>query len=383
MSAKVKRYGKVIVLLVVLLTVLVLAAATITRLPAWSNHSGEADNDPNGQSGDQLTRVLSRDIKEIVAKRDYNHRLWQVVKEFEVVDPDTGRTDTEQIISHIVEVGCGICYQDEKGDFQVTDTCWQETKDGFLMDTAAYELQVGRTVGYWLCYTIDGDDLYLRPAGINAYDGVNIVTVAELDGKVEGAIDPCDSSRLVFAGAFGKGIDLVLQAGPDGYHQDVIFHESLRLPDYMNPEETDIFLYTELSLDDYCQNQDIEVFIGGDEYVDVNEQINTSPTLENIEFTKVVEEGGCLFSRDRFKFIDSKVYDSRVGVGVGANQAIAHKQLFRDEDDKTYLVETLGHSFFREAAYPVVWDYETRSGTLTEDEDWYAMPPIISVPMLP
>ena len=282
MSVKVKRYGKVLVLIVMLLSVMVLAAITVTRMSAQSDTPWGTDSDPNDQYSNQLTRLISCDTREITAERDYNHRLWQVVKEFEVVDPDTGRTDTEQIISTIVEVGCGICYRDEKGDFQVTDTNWQETKEGFLVGTAAYELQVGRTVGCWLRYTINGDDLYLRPAGINADDGVNAVIAAKLDDNVEGVIDPCNGSRLVFAGAFGKGIDLILQAGPGGYHQDVIFHEPLRLPDHLNPETTDVFLYTELSLDDYCQNQGIEISIGKDAYVDVNEYLNTTATLEKI-----------------------------------------------------------------------------------------------------
>jgi len=367
MSVKVKRYGKILVLVMALLTMLVLAAMTATWTTAQSGTFSGSNIDPNDQDGGGVSKVISRTVSEVVSGRNYNHRIWQVIKEVETVDPKTRENLVEKQVSQIVEVGCGICYRDEADTFQVTDCRWQASEEGFVMDTADYQLQIGRTAGSQLRYTIDGDELLLCPVSIKAFGGPHIATIAEIDAEVEGVIDPCDGSRLVFAVAFGDGIDLVLQVKPDGYHQDVIFHKPLILPEYLTENETNILLYTELSLDDYCQNQGVEVFVGRDEYVDVSEYLNTSPTLENIEFAKIVEEDGFLFADDRFKFVASEVYDADKSRCVSA-----YKQLFRDERGRTCLVETLSHDFFQKAEYPVVWDYETSSGTMTEDETWYA-----------
>ena len=59
---------------------------------------------------------------------------------------------------------------------------------------------------------------FLRPAGIIASDGTNEQVIAKLDLTVEGKIDTQDSSRLIFAGAYGPDIDLELQVQAGGYN---------------------------------------------------------------------------------------------------------------------------------------------------------------------
>ena len=132
------------------------------------------------------------------------------------------------------------------------------------MDRAGYKLEIGKDLSTPLNYTIAGSEMHLAPVSIEADDGAYCEVIEQVNQTAAGEIDPTNPRRLVFAGAFGKGIDLVLQALPDGFHQDVIFHDakSLKLPDYFDAKDVDIRLYTELNLDDYCDVQGMKVAIG-------------------------------------------------------------------------------------------------------------------------
>ena len=309
-----QRYGKIFVVAVIVLA----GACTSGLIVAWTRADSEIPQDtssdyPDAGSGagdhydadsnvplpNLSSSVPSRNVTEVVAARDFDHRLWRLEKEIEIADPGTGRKKIKRLVSKIVEVGCGICYRDAAGNWQATDTTWRQTRDGFFMNTANYQVVIGKTAGSWLNYTVDESVMQLRPAALKADDGVYLEDIATLVPDIKGVIDPNDPSRLVFAGAFGTRIDLELQLKPDGFHQNVIFHDEPNLPSYFDENVTDIRLYTELNLDDYVQNQNVAIVIGNQELIGPQPQLNTKPVLDHIEFVKVVEEYDKLVGYDR------------------------------------------------------------------------------------
>jgi len=256
MSAKIKRYGKILVLVALALSLVVMAGLAVTWSTAQSDSTATEPvfNDTEVYTGDTLSvdpfvkeekplsdsndpilegeaeNVLSKVVYELEDQRNDNQRIWQVEREVEIVDPDTKEKLVDTIVTDIVEVGNGICYQDEDGSWQVTVPHWRATKEGFVMDTAGYQLAMGRNIGSWLSCTAKGEEMLLRPSVVEAADDSDAKVIAELVDEVEGYIDPADPSRLVFEGAFGKGIDLELVARTDGYGQHVIFHGQPNLP---------------------------------------------------------------------------------------------------------------------------------------------------------
>ncbi|MCP4709084.1 MAG: hypothetical protein GY869_10700, partial [Planctomycetes bacterium] len=211
---------------------------------------------------DRYDPIVKR--REVVSARDSGHRVWEVIHEQLVADPLSLVETVSRHTSEVIGVGDGICYLDSSGDWQLTDARWREVKGGFVMDTAGYQLSMGQALGSWLEYTVAGDDLYLRPAAIKAYGDADMVTLAQVDAGAAGVIDPCDPSRLMFAGAFGSGIDLVLQVEPGGYHQDVIFRKKPNVPLDLTGNSTAICIYTELALDELAGDQGLKVFVGSD-----------------------------------------------------------------------------------------------------------------------
>ena len=324
------------------------------------------------------TRIKTR---EVVSARDARRQIWQVIREKTVVDPLTQIETVKKSISEYYAVGDGINYRDINGDWQATKAQWRETIGGFVMDTAGYRLSLGRTLGSWLYYEVAGDELKLRPVSLKAYGEKDLVTLAMIDTLVEGWIDPEDTSRLVFYNAFGKGIDLVLQVEPGGYHQDVIFHQKPQIPLSMAEETVSISVYTELALDDLCRDEDIKVFMDRDSKETVQDQLlgavatdsnlNTVPIQRDIEIARLVNDGQEEKIVSRHRFVASKVFDD--GDNGFRQKGEAVKQLYRDWDNRTYLIESLDNGFFEKAIYPVVWDYETISSGIdsNETEVWF------------
>ncbi|MBN2377464.1 MAG: right-handed parallel beta-helix repeat-containing protein [Sedimentisphaerales bacterium] len=369
MSVYVKRYGKALAVVVLAVVVGLLVVLSITRQAVRGEEPAEVNLTDRLTEDKHEPNVISRVVTELNGSRDYNHRLWRMEKELEVIDPNSGKLKIETEVSKIVEVGCGICYQEPNGNWQVAEPVWRATADGFVMDRADYRLQIGTTLGEWLSYTVDDVTMQMRPVRLQVVQGNYQVDIARINPLVAGVIDAEDPSRLVFANAFGAGIDLELQAQRDGFHQNVIFNRKPILLERLDTANALVRIYTELNLDDCVDNQEVGVIIEGREVEDF-EQLNTTPTREDIEFVKVWHEGEVRASSDRHRFGRSEVFDaaessSRRGI-------TAYKQLFRDTDDKIYLIETLDNSFFQEAKFPVTWDYVTRNGAIEEDEDWYA-----------
>lgn len=394
MSLKqVAQIGKVFILIMALVAAIVVLGLTVGRGRAQSSGDGLISDpnqitrapivDPNGEPIDPkpipepqpkpvlpIETLLSRDVVEQVGKRDKHHRHWDVVRTFEITDPCTQETRTEERVSKIVEVGGGICYQDEFGDWQLTDTRWQATRDGFVMNKANYQLEIGATLGSWLKYTVDGDDMLLRPTRLEAEDGAQVVTLAEVDPNTVGQIDPCDATRLVFANAFGKGIDIVLRAAPDRIHQDVVFHQAPQIPARLARQDTNVRLYTEMNLDETIEQKRIGVGIGKKEFWEKPTDLNTAPTKERIEYFKIKKDkAGNDVGDTKHFFADSEVFDA--GQDGNTKRTQAFKQLYRSEDHKTYLIETLDENFLANATYPVTWDYQNVNDPI-DDDVWHA-----------
>ncbi len=392
MSAKIKQYGKILVLVALLLAVAVMAGLAVT----WSTAQTEGtatepvltdteeytrdnlsvepfvkEEKPLSDSNDPLLEgeaenVLSKKVYELEDRRNENCRIWQVEREVEIVDPGTKEKLVDTIVTDIVEMGNGICYQDEGGGWQVTVPHWRATQDGFVMDTAGYQLAMGRNIGSWLRCTAGGEEMQLRPSVVEAGNDYNAEVVAKLVSEVEGYIDPEDPSRLVFEGAFGKEIDLELVARSDGYGQNVIFHNQPNLPRGMELSKSDISIRTELNLDTTTDG-DIKISLNQQEGMDWRKELPAESTLEEIEIYKEVDEEGGKVRQVCHQFAASRVYDDS-----GEMEIKAFKKLQRGRDDKTYLVETLEGEYLEQANYPVTWDYETKYGSLTSNTVWYA-----------
>ena len=366
MAKVILRAGKVFVTLIVLLILISIAVFSF-----WANAQSGQDTyaaaDPNESELIAVGDTVSEVRAEVADGRGHNRRVWEVIREIAVSDEQDGEVLVEESVTRVIEVGTGICYLDDQDQWQVTDTSWYATDNGFAMDRAGYELEIGFTIDSWLKYTVEGEVMHLRPDAVVAFDSQRVEYIAQLDGDVEGIIDPNDASRLVFYDAFGEGIDLELQARPAGFHQNVIFHGKPELSKDFDIADTQIHLFTELDLDDYSRDGMMDVDVGKNVRLGTAEIVDTEPTLEDIKFVKLFVENDELYEYDLHRFTSSKVFDS------GKERTVARKGLVQDERGRTFLVETLDHAFFQKATYPVIWDYETVSGNFDPDDGpWYA-----------
>jgi hypothetical protein len=100
---------------------------------------------------------------ELVEKRDDHTRIWEVAREVEPTHPD-GSTTVETVKSYIHEKASGLCYNDTAGNYVPSVAEWRETPDGFVIDRCPYRLAMGKTIGVSARYTVEGNDLLLRPA---------------------------------------------------------------------------------------------------------------------------------------------------------------------------------------------------------------------------
>ena len=370
MAKVILRTGRILFVVVA-----VLAFAVVMGLTVFSNaqlpEPFVLPDDPNEPQFVSAGDIVSEVRQEIVEQRGRNRRVWEVVREVAVSDEVDGLVEVEESTSRIIEVGTGICYEDKQGEWQVTNASWRATDTGFVMDEAGYSLEIDRTIDSWLRHTVDGEVMYFRPDKIVAFDGQAMETIALLDKKCEGVIDPNDASRLVFYNAFGEGIDLELVVRPAGYHQNVIFHDEPPLSENLDPATTKIHLFTEVNLDDYDASGMVDIIAGSSVRIQSAELADTPPTTDDIKFVKLFEENGEIYEYDLHRLVASEVFDS-----AGGNQrkkTVAKKSLVKDMSGGSYLVETLDKSFFETASYPVTWDYSDVSGNFDpNDGHWYA-----------
>ncbi|MFA6175890.1 MAG: NosD domain-containing protein, partial [Phycisphaerae bacterium] len=391
MAAIIKRAGKVIISILlpfILLSILVYSAYLLQQAKAEQPNLSVAREELLKQKP-----VWTEDI----SQRNSNGRVWEVTKWQEEIrsavdksaksiaedsndDPAMSKSEisTEieepnivQVKSYVREKGCGICYKDENANWQITDTSWKQTPTGFVMDKANYALEMGGTADSLLYYDIGGETLSLKADSIKIYDGQGTLPFASVNA-VNGYIDPNDKSRLIYPNAFGSGIDLEIQAQPDGFHQNVVFKSKLNLPANLQKEKAKVFLYTQLGLDEYLNNSQSKgcpvKLSSRQKNINVTGFDVSKFSKSNIDF--IIEKNG-FDSFTSHSFADSEILQHNEK-GELENLAVADKQIIRDSDNKTYLVESLDCSEIDEAAYPVVWDYHNVSGTMTQNEVWYA-----------
>lgn len=237
---------------------------------------------------------------------------------------------------------------------------------------------MGKTADSMLGYFVDGTQMNLWASELQADDGVNTQSIAHV-GVVAGQIDPNNPNKLVFTDAFGNGIDLELEAKPGGFHQNVIFRNKPVLPAGFSVQNTEYKLFTELGLNT------LKSTLGADRgFVKYkNQQEETVKTkIENIDWTGRVKRDISFVQTDEngksktlHRFGESDILETNKSEGKlkYKKKAVAEKEIVCDSEmGKTYLVESLNADILENCSYPVIWDYQSISGTLTEDEIWYA-----------
>lgn len=310
-------------------------------------------------------------LTEDLSQRNSNGRVWGITKWQKEINPQTNESNNVCIKSYIREVGCGICYKDSNDNWQVTDTSWKQTENGFVMDKAGYSLKIGKTANALLYYDLEGDILTLKADSIKIYDGQNISSFASIN-ETKGFIDPNNKTILIYPNAFGNSIDLEIQAQPGGFHQNVIFRNKFNLPAGIQKEKAKIFLYTQLGLEEYLRNSQSN---GSVVKLSRDQKNITAASLDISQFSKsnidfVVEKEG-MKTVTRHSFANSEIMQNSK-MGKLKKWTVADKQIIRDIENKTYLVESLDYSKMNEAIYPVVWDYQTVSGPINAPTAWYA-----------
>ena len=325
-----------------------------------------------------IAETAASEKKEILSARDKNSRLWEITKQQEVIDPITKEPNIVEVKSSIREKGCGICYKDGQGKWQLTDTKWKQTAQGYVINKANYELSIGNTAASYLSYTVDGRVMQLRPSGLFVTDGNNSVLAAKLDIKSTAQIDPARPNVLVFKNAIGNGIDLEYEAQPGGYHQNIIFETKPAVPATMNKSKAQFRLYTELGFDEEStkslkiETEEIDAdsnsaSVTKSKTTAISELRETRSSKSNIRFVEGTDNG----SRISYQFTESKILNRTAG---GRHNRIgeAQKQLIHDSAaNPTYLVENLDASVLDKAENSFIWDYHIVNGTIGNQE-WYA-----------
>jgi len=324
-----------------------------------------------GSSPGLSVRVVAKYTPvELADLRDDHTRVWEVARELETTHPD-GTTTVETVKSYIHEKGSGLCYRDEGGEFVPSVPEWRETPEGFVIDRCAYGLAIAKTIGSGLRYTVEGNDLLLRPAYLMISDGVRKADLAILNPETRGFILPGSPSVLRFPAAFGPGYDLQYVAEKGGFHQNLIVAELPPLPGTLDAGRTEVFLYTEMNLDEYLAASGLAALIGG-------EQIDTSgadllalcPQHGFVSFCRPKGDGPQIVHA----FGLSWVMDSE-STSLSPFQPLAEKWLMRERSARAcYLVESLAFSYLAHPgrSYPVTWDFVEKKEAIKNPETWVA-----------
>jgi hypothetical protein len=297
---------------------------------------------PNKQTNKQTNESLT-DRKPVwteqMSQRDKNNRVWEITKWQQVIDPETNEPNIVEIKSLVREKGCGVCYKDCNDQWQITDASWRQTANGFVMDKANYSLEIGKTANSSLKYTINKEVLNLKADSIRISNGSKESILATIK-ETKGYVSPDNKNKLIYPNAFGEGIDLEFEVQPDGFHQNVIFRNKLKLPEGFDSETTEIKIATEM--------------------IGILPQRTQSTQRSNL--------------KDDIKFINHRFANSKILQTTNGNVhsfAEADKQIIEDSG-KSYLVESVNFSELQKADYPVVWDYHIISSDITANQVWYA-----------
>ena len=313
---------------------------------------------------------------ELISERSQNTRKHEITRIYEEYDPIVDSMVVREEKSFVTKVGCGICYIDSEGNWKPTEAIWRLEGDTFVMDKAGYQLSIGKTLDSYLYHTIDGIVLPLKAKAIKIQDLEKKEIIAVVDDSIEGYIDPENASKLIFANAFGSGIDLVYKVSMDGYGQDIVFNIPLEIPDSFDKNNAKVSVYTEMGTD-LLQKDCMYAYIGDDEYaISLSQSTETQLSKKNIKIGKINTDFRS------HKFVKSKVfscpnYYSKAKPRPANNKkksTVAKKKLKYNIANGSFLVEELPYSFLEQAEYPLVWDYQTLSGTINQDTTWEILP---------
>ena len=318
---------------------------------------------------------------EVVSKRSRNTRVW------EKVGSDR----------RVIEKGCGICYRDLTGTWQITETSWRKTEDGFVMDKANFSLNVGLTAGSIMTYDIGSHQIEVKPVKLVADNGTHTAVIATIDDSIKGTIVSGCPNKLLFSNAFGNGVDLEIEANPEGYHQNVIFREKPVLPAGFDVAKTKLKLYTQMDLDSYdnltTATVKVEIDMSCDsapkdellsfssisgpatlqkdvpESVAVVDLLETGTTRDNIRFVEYYSDGTKI---TRHTLVRSEVFvkTDRQEDPEYRNITTAEKQFIRDAVTREIsLVESIDAAVVYSSSEVIVWDYHIIDSTL-ETQTW-------------
>ncbi|MDP2896113.1 MAG: right-handed parallel beta-helix repeat-containing protein [bacterium] len=314
------------------------------------------------------THLIAEDPPvELVEKRDDHTRVWEIAREVETTHPD-GSTTVDTVKSYIHEKASGLCYRDGSGNLVPSVPEWRQTPEGFVIDRCGYRLSVGRTLASSVTYSIDGHRLFLRPSCLIASDGSRSDTLAVLNPEIQGFVSADSPSTLRFADALGKGLHLEFVAEKDGFHQNVILTEPIPLDQQLDAEQTRIYMYTEIDLREYAADPSYSLSVAGTTVDLSSAQLATEPSVgDNIVFrrTRTTADGG--EKEDPIWWFGvSPILDAS-----GQPRTEAERRLCTPQPGgETYLVESIPQSFLQDAEFPVVLDFQTKSGAITQDEMW-------------
>jgi len=332
-----------------------------------------APGEPGSAAESAYWRVVERSRDELVELRNDHTREWKVTTEVERTDPETEEAVTETVVSRVREVGSNLCYRDAQGGWQPTVPEWEALPAGFACERSGHRIYFGGTIGAGYTNAVAGKAIVMRPKGLVLSDGVHSITVGEPDTNATGRIDERNPSRLVFADAFGDGLDAdieyVLECA--AFHQNVVLREATALPDGFNAATAKLYVFTEIGLDAALADGSVSLHSGGDDVlVGVDGDITPASARAPMSLRQALyDESGQLVSRGLLSFARSRVYDSAAGT---RNQTLAVRRLWRDATDgRTYLVEQVPYAWLAAATYPVTLDPTTKSDEI-DTETWTA-----------
>lgn len=130
----------------------------------------------------------------------------------------------------------GANYRDINGEWKPTEIAFQETPDGFILDTAPYKLKVLKTfnAGTVRVTTPDNETIVGGALGLFLTDpesgkSIHLSAASEVEGV---KLAP---NVIVFPNVFDlPRASVRIAATPGGVHQDVIIHEAMPEPAAMN-----------------------------------------------------------------------------------------------------------------------------------------------------
>jgi hypothetical protein len=331
---------------------------------SWCRGGGQSldANSLTIQSGSSLP---SSTRTEIVAARDNYTRLWEITKFRQAINPASKEPNLVGVKSYVREIGCGICYKDPNGVWQVTDANWRPAGSGFVVDKANYHLATDGNAGSWLVHTVKGVTHRLRPAALKIANGAATGDFAILQGRTRGFIDPNMPNKLVFQNAFGPGIDMEYVALRDGYHQNVVFRTRPVFASGIDVNTAKFIIATEIAgVDSGLAVQMSDVNTAG---LTAGSITATPQTSGEIAFASSIQGT----NQQLYSFGKSSVFETRNSKRL--KLAVAKKSLLSgDTGEKLILQETLDAGTLNTASYPVVWDYRTVSGVINSNQNWYA-----------